>query len=255
MTLTEVDGEVPVAPRAGYPKVVPYGPDAGAHSIDFQPAADLDPCTEYRVDVTDALVDADGEAVTPHAWAFRTDGCPDPIVRPDAQLRIGATGAFIGADVFGANGGGQEWSVAVPRGRSATFVARFRNAGTEPDRLRITGQPRQGAVTVRYFQGTQDVTGRVVAGTYRTAVLAPRTAATLRVVMAMAANAGPNAHLTRLITASSEADPSKVDGVRATVTRARRSANRAESTEADIEALLADPEAMRLLQVCQLDPA
>lgn len=83
MTITDVaTGEVlPV--KEGFPRSVPYGSDGGEHLIDVQPAADLDACTWYRVDVSvDApLLDARGEPVTPYSWEFRTacaqDAGPD----------------------------------------------------------------------------------------------------------------------------------------------------------------------------------
>jgi hypothetical protein len=56
----------------GYPKIVPYTPDPGEHVIDIQPAADLRPCTWYRVAVTGRLLDARRQPVTPHSWEFRT---------------------------------------------------------------------------------------------------------------------------------------------------------------------------------------
>src|SRR5690606_4098440 len=68
MTLTQVDGGVPVALRAGYPRQVPYGAESGEHVIDLQPDGNLSPCTEYRVDVTSELVDQDEQPVTPSSW-------------------------------------------------------------------------------------------------------------------------------------------------------------------------------------------
>ncbi|MBI2705510.1 MAG: Ig-like domain-containing protein [Actinobacteria bacterium] len=78
MTLTNEDTGAPVPVMAGYPKSVPYGSDAGEHSIDIQPASNLDPCTNYRVDVTASLLDARQLPVTPMQWSFRTDGCVQP---------------------------------------------------------------------------------------------------------------------------------------------------------------------------------
>jgi hypothetical protein len=78
MTLTDTGTGQPVALMAGYPKSVPYGADAGEHMIAIQPAGDLTVCTTYEVAVTDALVDADLEPVTPMSWRFTTDGCPPP---------------------------------------------------------------------------------------------------------------------------------------------------------------------------------
>lgn len=72
MTLTDLSTDTAVPLMAGYPRVVPYGPDAGTHTVALQPAADLTPCTSYRVDVTTALLDADADPVAPTSWEFRT---------------------------------------------------------------------------------------------------------------------------------------------------------------------------------------
>lgn len=90
MTLAKLgpgDAETAVPARSGFPKLVPYGPDAGEHLLDLQPASDLEPCTTYRVRVTANLLDAAGAPFTPRTWTFRTGteaggACPDdpPIV-------------------------------------------------------------------------------------------------------------------------------------------------------------------------------
>jgi hypothetical protein len=72
MTLAERDSGATVPLMADYPKLVPYSPDSGEHVIDIQPAADLRPCTWYRVAVTDLLLDARHQPVTPYGWTFRT---------------------------------------------------------------------------------------------------------------------------------------------------------------------------------------
>ena len=85
MTLSRVgpgDTETPVPVRSGYPRLVPYTPEAGEHMVDIQPAADLLTCTTYRVRITAALLDATGAPFTPKTWSFRTgtgaDGAPCP---------------------------------------------------------------------------------------------------------------------------------------------------------------------------------
>lgn len=79
MTLTDTSTGLPVPTMAGFPRSVPYGPDAGEHMIAIQPAGDLAACTTYEVAVTEALLDADLEPVTPMTWRFTTDGeCPEP---------------------------------------------------------------------------------------------------------------------------------------------------------------------------------
>lgn len=85
-----------VAPAAGYPRIVPYNPEAGEHVIAFQPAGDLEPCRWYEADTTDVLVDARLQPVTRAAWRFQTSGCargdaPRPI---RGTIVCDATGSF-----------------------------------------------------------------------------------------------------------------------------------------------------------------
>ena len=189
------------------------------------------------------------------SWTFTTDGCPGVVRRPDAQLRIGAHGAFIGADVLAAE---RRRAGLVDGGRASSHRHVHRQApqrGNDPDRLRVTGQPSAGAFAVRYFDGSTDVTNRVVAGTFRSLELAPGAAASLRVVVTVAANARAGAVTSRLVTAASVAEPSTVDGVRFTVRRglAARTTEATPALDAELDELLARPDAARWIQVCQLD--
>ncbi len=78
MTLEERDTGDPVALASGWPRSVPYGPDAGEHVVGLEPAADLKPCTWYRASVTANLVDARNQPVAPKTWEFRTGASADP---------------------------------------------------------------------------------------------------------------------------------------------------------------------------------
>jgi hypothetical protein len=85
-----------VAPAVGYPRIVPYNPEAGEHVVAIQPANDLAPCRWYQVETTDALIDARERPVTPAAWRFQTSGCgrailPQPI---HGTITCDATGSF-----------------------------------------------------------------------------------------------------------------------------------------------------------------
>jgi hypothetical protein len=96
LRLRDVATGEPVPPAAGYPRIVPYNPEAGEHVIAFQPAGDLEPCRWYEVETTDALVDARLQPVAPAAWRFQTSGCargvaPRPI---RGTIVCDATGAF-----------------------------------------------------------------------------------------------------------------------------------------------------------------
>jgi hypothetical protein len=71
---------VPAA--AGYPRIVPYNPEAGEHVVAFQPAGDLAPCRWYQAETTRTLVDSRGAPVLPASWRFRTSGCRPAIPVP-----------------------------------------------------------------------------------------------------------------------------------------------------------------------------
>jgi len=251
MTLTEVGGD-PVPLREGWPRQVPYGGESGEHVIDVQPAEDLQPCTEYRVDVTSALLDLDEQPVTPHSWTFTTDGCTAPEDQPDLSAKRGATGALVGDDVYGASGVGQTRLLRTPRGEQATFYVRIEHDGNRPDRYRITGQRAVPGFGVQYFEGPTNVTARVVAGTYRTPLLGPGGARSLRVVITVGPRAPAGASVTRLITARSANDHEVVDGVKLTVNRAT---TRARAEALPVEAVTDEElaEAARYAQVCLLD--
>ncbi|HEX7134150.1 MAG TPA: DUF4214 domain-containing protein, partial [Iamia sp.] len=143
MTLEVRDTEAPVPLMAGYPRVVPYGPDAGTHTVDLQPAADLAPCTWYRVDVTAALLDADGDAATPSSWEFRTgaDGAgrrceDDPYTADELWIRQAYQ------DVLGraADAPGLEsWTYGRDRGASTGRLA-SNLVGSAESRARLANQ-------------------------------------------------------------------------------------------------------------------
>jgi hypothetical protein len=96
LRLRDVETGQLVAPAGGYPRIVPYNPEAGEHVIAFQPAVDLAPCRWYEVETTDALVDARQRPVTPATWRFQTAGCGRGILRGPVHgtITCEATGSF-----------------------------------------------------------------------------------------------------------------------------------------------------------------
>jgi hypothetical protein len=96
LRLRDLESGQLVAPAGGYPRIVPYNPEAGEHVIAFQPAGDLAPCRWYQVETTTTLVDARQQPVTPATWRFQTSGCgrgtlPRPI---QGTITCDATGSF-----------------------------------------------------------------------------------------------------------------------------------------------------------------
>ncbi len=106
-----------VAPAGGYPRIVPYNPEAGEHMIAFQPAGDLAPCRWYEVETTSALIDARQLPVTPAAWRFQTSGCGRGILpRPiHGTIACDATGSFTfrGGLTTAANGTRAQGRIAL----------------------------------------------------------------------------------------------------------------------------------------------
>jgi hypothetical protein len=96
LRLRDLETDELVAPASGYPRIVPYNPEAGEHVIAFQPAGDLAPCRWYEVETTGALVDARGQPVTPTSWRFQTSGCGRGIMpRPiHGTMTCETTGTF-----------------------------------------------------------------------------------------------------------------------------------------------------------------
>ncbi|MEZ5177208.1 MAG: Ig-like domain-containing protein [Acidimicrobiales bacterium] len=100
-TLVERDTGVAIPQLNGYPRMAPYGPDAGEHTIAIQPAQDLKPCTWYRVGITENLVDHRRIPVVPATWTFRTaadgDGrrcADDPYTDDERWLRRAHTDLY-----------------------------------------------------------------------------------------------------------------------------------------------------------------
>lgn len=141
MTITERDTGEALPLLAGYPKVVPYGANAGTHTIDVQPATDLEPCTWYRVDVTAALLDARNEPVAPHSWEFRTapedegTDCPPDEVDPLVDYVERAYRDVLGraADTAGRD----HWVTALEGGMSTQTFARHLVASAEHRRVLV----------------------------------------------------------------------------------------------------------------------
>ncbi|MCB1007073.1 MAG: Ig-like domain-containing protein, partial [Acidimicrobiales bacterium] len=219
MTLTEADTGTPVPLRAGYPKIVPYNPEAGEHTIAIQPDGNLAKCTRYRVSVTEALIDGAGEPVVPYSWTFRTKGCPGVRVRPDAQIRIGDDGVWMGWDVHSTNGADQNRATTAPVGSTTEFTMRFRNDGNRTERFKLKGQKPLAGFGVRYYDAAgTDITRGVRLGTYRTSPVAPRGEVVVRMRIEVRAAAGPGGTITRRIKAFSSIDRRVKDAVTATVT-------------------------------------
>jgi hypothetical protein len=142
MTLVERDTETPVAAASGWPRSAPYGADAGEHTIGFEPAADLNPCTWYTASVTSNLIDADGKAVAPYSWDFRTgtdaDGnrCDDDPYTPDENFARKVTGDLF--DRTATETELQQVGYTFARGRTRKAYAKDQLGSLEERRQLVT---------------------------------------------------------------------------------------------------------------------
>jgi hypothetical protein len=134
--------------------------------------------------------------------------------RPDGRIRLGA-GAFVGNDVYGTTGTGQGRTGSAARGQSISFDISIQNDGTSSDRIKVkaTGTAATG-YTVRYLRGTTDITAAVVAGTYKTPLLAPSATYLITATVDVKSGAAAGSKVTRLVTLSSVGDSARKDAVK-----------------------------------------
>lgn len=140
--------------------------------------------------------------------------------RPDAIIRAGG-GAWVGNNV---NGGSdrQRITQVFPRDRAVReVVARLQNDGTRTDSLTVSGSRGSRQFRVRYLLGRADITSRVVAGTWRTANLAPGRFVDLRVRVTRLKPASARSTRTFAVLARSTVDRARADAV-AVLARGRR---------------------------------
>lgn len=162
--------------------------------------------------VTFVATDGDGNqtTVTRHYTVL-------PQHRPDTAIRAPGS-SFVGEGVYGTLTGQRiTQSVSSSARRTKAFV-RVSNAGIRSDRLRVVGTSGTSRLAISYWVAGEDVTARVVAGTYRTTRLAPGAALTITVKLVRGVTAVPGSTRRVRVTAGSVAEPSLVDTVQSTVT-------------------------------------
>jgi hypothetical protein len=145
---------------------------------------------------------------------------PDPpasaaVYRPDAAVR-GAGSAFVGSGSYGT---AQRVTQLLRARRAATFEVLVANRGNRAEPLALRGAKRSAAFTVVHLVGGKNVTARVVAGTYRTASLAPGASMRLVVRVTRTIKARKGATRTFTVRATSTHVAGRVDTVGAVVRR------------------------------------
>lgn len=134
--------------------------------------------------------------------------------KPDGRIRLGI-GAYVGNNIYNTTGAGQGRTGSAARGHTVTFGMSIQNDGNTPDRIKVkaTGTAA-GGYTVKYFQGTTDITSAVVAGTYRTPSLAPGATYLITAKVTVKPTAAAGSQVTRLVTLRSVGNPVRKDAVK-----------------------------------------
>ncbi|HMQ26694.1 MAG TPA: hypothetical protein PKA98_11960, partial [Acidimicrobiales bacterium] len=134
--------------------------------------------------------------------------------------RENALGAWVGADVQNASGGGQKRATPAPPGRAMTFDINLVNDGNVADRFGVRGQPAVPGFKVQYFDDEGNNISRAVkTGTYRTDKLAPGASTQIHLVITVKANTAAGASVTRIVRINSRRDFGAVDAVKVTLTQ------------------------------------
>lgn len=168
--------------------------------------------TEAVGATTCAVPDADQRGRARPAGSACDTGAVELQGRADALIRKG-TQAFVGNDVYGGDGRGQNVSVTVRRGQAVLVSVRVQNEGERPDRLRLLGAATNGAFTVAYAANHADITGPVGAGTFLTPVLAPGAGATIQMAVTPRSTTAVGVTRNLLVTATSDATATAKDAV------------------------------------------
>ena len=89
------------------------------------------------------------------------------LYKPDAMINP-ATVGWIGDDVYGADGSLQEGYLGLPVGATGDFEIAVENDGAFADRFFFDGCASKRGYKVRYFRDGNNVTDKVVKGTFHT---------------------------------------------------------------------------------------
>ena len=137
--------------------------------------------------------------------------------QPDGRIRLEGDAAYIGDNVYNLTGDFQTCATTARRGETRVYYLRAQNDGTATDTIRLRGCVGDPGFSVRYFNGSTEITSQVAAGTYEFAGLAPQASGTIRLEIGVQSSAVIGAIETCRVTATSASAPTRADQVRARV--------------------------------------
>ena len=161
-----------------------------------------------------------GGGATDVQQVLSLSGVVTPSGRPDCRVRLLSESKLLGNGVYNSSGAGQT-RATTSSGTTTTFVFSLQNDAATSDTLQVSAPGSPAGFTVHYLSGTSgstDITAAVVAGTYRTATLAPAALKALRLQVTVAGGTAAGTSATWLVTATSVGDPATADACAAQLT-------------------------------------
>ena len=145
---------------------------------------------------------------------------PPPTRQSDNLVKNSSDSTYLGDNIYNTDGSGQTKEQSIKAGRTATFHVIIQNDGTANDSFTVQGGGNSTGFTVKYYLGTSggtDITTAIIGGTYTVSNLLPGANQVVRAVVTVARGTAVGAVRDYLVTASSVADNSKRDTVKARV--------------------------------------
>jgi len=140
--------------------------------------------------------------------------------QPDAAVENNGESGFTGVGVFNLTGTGQTKSQSIVSGTPATYIVRVQNTGTTTDAFTLTGTAGSTGWSVQYIDiySGADITKAMTGAGWTSIALAPNAWLRYTIHITPSATLTAGSALTLTITATSKADATKQDVVKATTT-------------------------------------
>lgn len=181
--------------------------------------APIDTSTAGTKTFTATVTDTLGRPTTVTNTYTVTEPPAAPVAKPDARVKKGKKGPLVGNNIYGSSAQ-QTVKGAAKEKKSVTYRLSVQNDATFADSMQVKGQGSKKGYTVRYTDsGGNNITAAVVAGTYRTANLAPGRTATITVKVTVTKKA--KRPLGRTITVRSSTQTTRTDAVKVVTSRRR----------------------------------
>ena len=132
---------------------------------------------------------------------------------PDARIGTHLAGPFAGDNVYSATGAGESRTITVARGHRGTLYADIQNDGLISAPFTVKGTGTASGYTVKYFNGTANITAAVIAGTFSTGTLAPGAHLTLKMTVKLSTGSAASGAFRVTARSSSAVEPDAVKAI------------------------------------------